>query len=110
MKSSICRTDQQQPEVASGLQTRTAGLLGVESLAQALDVAVEVVLIENLIQSRVERMRSAPRQILCHYSHRRLLCVQLAFAHRRRRQCRYVRSIVSIPFDQLTALEVRRGV
>ena len=53
--------DQQQPEVASGLQTRRAGLLGVESLAQALDLAVEVVLIENLIHSRVERMRSAPR-------------------------------------------------
>ena len=79
--------DQQQPEVASGWQTRTANLRGVESLAQALEVAVEVVLIENLIQSRVEPMRRAPRQILCRHPHRRLLRVPLASAHRHRRQC-----------------------
>lgn len=43
--------DQQQPEIASWGQARTADLLSVESLAQAFDVAVEVVLIENLVQS-----------------------------------------------------------
>jgi hypothetical protein len=61
---------------ATWLQARTADLLGVELLAQALDVGVKVMLIENLIQSRVERMRSAPRQILCRHPHRRLLRVR----------------------------------
>jgi hypothetical protein len=41
-------------------QARAPDVLSVESLTQALDVAVEVVLVENLIQSPVERMRSTP--------------------------------------------------
>jgi hypothetical protein len=47
------------------------------------DVAVEIVLIENLIQSSVERMRGTPRQILGRHPHR-LLSRVLSFAHRHR--------------------------
>src|SRR5205823_12559962 len=79
--------DQQQTEVTPWWQTRTTDVLGVESLAQRLDVAVEVVRIENLIQSRVERMRSAPRQLLCRHPHGRLLRMPPSFSHRHRRQC-----------------------
>jgi len=52
--------DQQQPEVAARRQAGSA-VVGVESCAQALDEAIEVLLAENLIQSRVERMRSTAR-------------------------------------------------
>jgi hypothetical protein len=41
--------DQQQPEIAPGRQPRPA-TVGVESLAQAFDEAVEIVLVEDLIQ------------------------------------------------------------
>jgi hypothetical protein len=47
--------DQQQPEVTPGRQPWPA-VVRVESLAQSFDVPVEVVLVENLIQSRVKRM------------------------------------------------------
>jgi len=48
--------DQHQPEVAARRQARAAHV-GVESLAESFDVPVEAMLVENLIQSRVERMR-----------------------------------------------------
>ena len=79
--------DQQQPEVASGRQARSANLLGIELLAESFDVSVEVMLVENLIQPRVERMRGRPRQILGRHPHRGLLRVPPSFAHRHRRQC-----------------------
>jgi len=47
--------DQQQAEVAARRQARSA-LVGIEPFAQTLDELVEVVLVENLIQPRVERM------------------------------------------------------
>jgi hypothetical protein len=50
--------DEQQPEVAARRQSWPA-IIRVEPLAQALDEAVEVVLVEDLIQSRVERMGGA---------------------------------------------------
>jgi hypothetical protein len=75
--------DQQQPEVAPGRQPRPA-LVGVESLAESLDEAVEVVLIEDLIQPGIERMRRAPRQVARRHPHRRLLRVSSSFAHRHR--------------------------
>jgi hypothetical protein len=49
--------DQQQAKVASGRQTRPADLVGVESLAERLDVVIEARVVEDMIQSRVERVR-----------------------------------------------------
>jgi hypothetical protein len=79
--------DQQQPKVAPRRQPRPA-VVRVESLAQAFDIPVEIVLVEDLIQSRVERMGSTAWQVLGHHPHRRLLRVPPSFAHRHRRQCR----------------------
>ena len=39
--------------------------VGVEPLAESFDVPVEVMLIEDLIQSRVEWMRGTARDVLC---------------------------------------------
>src|SRR6266568_7225836 len=55
--------NQQQPEIATRREPRAA-IVGIKPLAQALDEAVEVVLIENLVQSSVERMCGAARQVL----------------------------------------------
>ena len=60
--------DQQQPEVAPWRQPWPA-LIRVESLAESFDVGIEVMLVENLIQSRIERMRGTPRQVLCGHPH-----------------------------------------
>jgi hypothetical protein len=77
--------DQQEPEVASGQQPWPP-VVGVESLAQALDVPIEVMLVENLIESRVERMGGTARQILRRHPHRALLRLSPSFAHRHRRR------------------------
>jgi hypothetical protein len=77
--------DQQQPEVAPRRQPWSAVIRG-KPLAQPFDVPVEIMLIENLIQSRVERMGGAPRQVLGRHPHRRLLRTPSSFAHRHRRQ------------------------
>ena len=47
--------NKQQPEIAPGWQPWPA-VVCVESLAQAFDVPVEVVLVEDLIQALVERV------------------------------------------------------
>src|SRR5262249_45053989 len=60
-------------------------LVGVKPLAQPFDVPVEIMLIENLIQSRVERMSGAPRQVLGRHPHRSLRRTPSSFAHRHRR-------------------------
>ena len=93
--------DQQQPEVAPGRQPRPA-VVRVESLAQAFDEPVEVVLVEDLIQSRVERMRGTARQILGRHPHRCLLRVPPSFAHRHRRQCSTPNRSGSIPNQGFT--------
>ena len=80
--------DQQQTEVAPRRQTRTTDVVRVESLTKRLDVTVEVRFLEDLIQARVERMRSASRQVLCGHPHRSLLRTTPLFAHRHWRQCR----------------------
>jgi hypothetical protein len=49
--------DQQQTKVASRRQARPT-VVRVEPLAQGFDVPVEVVLLKNLIQSRVERAQA----------------------------------------------------
>ena len=77
--------DQQQPEVAPRQQPRPA-VVRVTRVAQALDVSVEVVPVEDLIQSRVEGMRGTPRQVLGRHPHRRLRRVPLSCTHRHRRQ------------------------
>jgi hypothetical protein len=79
--------DQQQAKVAPGRQTRPADLVGVESLAERLDVVIEARVVEDMIQSCVERVRGGPRQIVCRDPHRRLLRPPSSFAHRHRRQC-----------------------
>ena len=56
-------TNQQQPKVAARRQARSV-LVRIEPLAQSLDESVEVVLVENPIQSRVERMGGTARQVL----------------------------------------------
>ena len=78
--------DQQQSEVAARRQPWSA-VVRVEPLAEPFDVGVEVVLVENLIQSRVERMGGTARQVLGRHPHRALLRVPPSFAHRHRRQC-----------------------
>jgi ssDNA-binding replication factor A large subunit len=55
--------DPQQAEVAARRQARSV-LVRIEPLAQSLDESVEVVLVENPIQSRVERMGGTARQVL----------------------------------------------
>jgi hypothetical protein len=45
------------------------------------------VLVEDLIQPRIERMRGAPWQVVRRHPHRRLRRVPPSFAHRHRRQC-----------------------
>ena len=77
-------TDQQQPEVTARRQAG-ATLVRVEPLTQSLDEAVEVVLVENLIQSRVERVGGTARQVLGCHPHRGLIRMPLSFAHRHRR-------------------------
>jgi hypothetical protein len=54
--------DQQQPEVPARRQAGSADLVGIKRLAESFDVPVEVMLVEDLIQSRVERMRGSLRQ------------------------------------------------
>ena len=78
--------DQQQPEVTAGRQAGPA-LVGIEPLTEPLDEAVEVVLIEHLIESRVEGVAGTAGQVLRRHPHRRLLRTPLSFAHRHRRQC-----------------------
>jgi hypothetical protein len=56
--------DQQQTEIAPRRQARAADLVSVEALTQSLDVAVKVMLVENLIQSCVERMRGTAWKVL----------------------------------------------
>ena len=73
--------DQQQAEVATGRQTRPAAVR-VKPPAQAFDVPVKALFVEDLIQSRVERMRRTPRQVVGGHPHRRLLRVPPSFAHR----------------------------
>ena len=79
--------DQQQPEVPARRQAGSADLVGIKRLAESFDVPVEVMLVEDLIQSRVERMRGSLRQVLRRHPHRRLRRVPPSFAHRHRRQC-----------------------
>ncbi len=79
--------DQQQPEIAARREARATDLVGIELLTERLDVAVEVRLLEDLIQSGVERVRGGARQILCRDPHRRLLRTPPPFAHRHARQC-----------------------
>ena len=52
--------DQQQPEVATRRQPRSADFISIESQAESFDVPVEIMAVENLIQCRVERMRGRP--------------------------------------------------
>ena len=63
--------DQEQAEVAARRQPRSA-CVRVESLAESLDVLIEIVSFKDLIQARVERMGGAARQILRGHSQRRL--------------------------------------
>ena len=87
-----CPSPRSSRSAASGSSAQAAARVApssrVESLAPSFDVLVEVVLVENLIQSRVEGMRGAPRQVLSRYPYRRLLRAPSSFAHRHRRQCR----------------------
>jgi hypothetical protein len=52
--------------------------------AHRFGVWIEVMVVEDLIQSRVERVRGTARQVLRRYPHRRLSWMQSSFAHRQR--------------------------
>jgi hypothetical protein len=52
--------DQQQAEVAAWCQPRPA-VVRIESRTQPFDTPVEVVLVEDLIEARVERMCGCAR-------------------------------------------------
>ncbi len=56
--------DQQQPEVGAGRQTRPPDRDGVERGALRLDERVEVVRVEDLVQSLIERMPAGARQVV----------------------------------------------
>ena len=72
--------DEQQPKVSTGWQPRSA-VLRVGSFAESLDVSVEVMLLKDLIQSRMERMRSATRQVVRRHPHGCLFRASPSFAH-----------------------------
>ena len=69
--------NQQQPKVAPGRQPRPA-VVGVDRLTEPFDVPVEIMRVEDLIQSRVKRMCGAPRRSLV-ATH-----IDVCFARRRR--------------------------
>jgi hypothetical protein len=69
--------------MATGCQP-WAAIVRVKALAQPFRVPVEAVLVEYLIEPRVERMRIAAWQALRCDPHRRLLRVPFSFAHRHR--------------------------
>jgi hypothetical protein len=75
--------DQQQAEIAARRQPWPA-LVRIEALAESFDVPVEVVLVEDLIQARVERMCGTARKVLGGQPHRCLLRMPFSFAHRHR--------------------------
>ena len=78
------RTIEQGAKRAYGAKGAKGWCLGWHHLLDA--VAVEVVLVEDSIQSRVERMRGAPRQFVGRHPHRRFLRVPSSCARPHRRQ------------------------
>src|SRR2546427_9285681 len=78
---------QQQAKIPTRRQTRPANVVCVEPLTERLNVSVEARCVEDLIQSCVERMRGAPRQVLRGHPHRGLLRTTPSWAHRHARQC-----------------------
>ena len=79
--------EQQQPEVAPRRQTRPAHPIGVERRALALDEGVEPSLVEDAIQSFIERVASASRQVGAGHPHRRLPRAAAAFPHGHGQEC-----------------------
>ena len=55
---------------------------------RSFDAPIKVLLVEDLIQARVEWVGGTARQVLGGDPHRRLLHVPFSFAHRHARQCR----------------------
>lgn len=70
--------DQQESKIAPGRQPRSADLVGVESVTERLDVAVEVRFIEDLIESRINGC-AAVRGRSCVATH-----IDVCFGRRRR--------------------------
>jgi len=75
--------EQQQPKVAAGRQARPSHPLRVEAPALRLDEPIEVVGVEQRIQSGVERMARRLRQVSGDDPQRRLLTVSNAHCHAR---------------------------
>jgi hypothetical protein len=82
--TAMTAVDSIKPKVTTRRQPGPA-ILRIEPLAESFDEPVEVMVVEDLVQSRVERMRGAPREVVRRQPHRRLLSVSPAFAHRHRR-------------------------
>jgi hypothetical protein len=70
--------DQQEPEVTARRQSGPA-IVRIEPLAEPFDERVEVMIVENLIQSCVERVRGGAWQISCVATH-----IDVCFGRRRR--------------------------
>jgi hypothetical protein len=87
--------DQQRAEAASRRQPRPT-IVRVESLAQSFDVPIEVGLVEDLVQSRVERVRGTPRQILGYQPNRGLPRVPFFVCPSPSATVEYSRSIAAI--------------
>ena len=73
---------QQQPKVAARRQTRAADAVGIEPRALVLDEGVEARVVEHLVQSLVERMPRALRQIRRGDPHTRLSVPLPLLTHR----------------------------
>ena len=89
--------EQQHPDVPARRQTRPADSVGVERRALLLDEGIEAGLIEHTIQSLVERVARAPRQVRAGHPHRRLPRAAAAFAHCHGKKCSTSGSVLSIP-------------
>ena len=73
--------EQQQTEVASGLQTRPAHDRRIELAAAAFDKLIEGVGVEQRIQPRVERVARRRRQLRGRDPQRRLLALSGSHRH-----------------------------
>ena len=91
--------EEQQPEVSTGRESRPAHHRRIERRALRLDKRVELRRVENPIQSRIERMAGAGRQVGRGHPHRGLLQPPSPFAHR------HVRSVVR-EIDRVDPLSV----
>ena len=74
-------TNQQQSKIATGRQTGSPHRLRIKPLAQLLNVRIKPALVQNPIQSLIERMCARCWQIVRGNPYRRLSPTPLTFSH-----------------------------